>query len=249
MTTLCKPSTRFVPLYPSSIFLKTIDIATNFGKTPTMRREKQTGFALLEDNNIKVFGGSLLTSNPKLKRPISIKKSSHLVMRSLLAKGSRSLLKFDREIRNIVNRQSKRHGVKVYRMANAGDHLHMMILPRSRRAYQAFIRSISGLIARLVTGVERGPATSEYEFRKDQKARFWEKRPFTRIVQWGRDHKETMAYLLRNKFEALGFIPYKIRNKAQRAKFIERELIAQSTAATARHAIGCSLVLKSWEPD
>ncbi len=187
-----------------------------------MRREKQTGFAILEDNNIKTFGGSNLTSNPKMKRPISLKRSSHLVMRSLFAKGAQSFLKFDREIQNIINRQSKQHGVRVYRLANAGNHIHMVIRPRSRRAYQAFIRSTTGLIARLVIGAQRGSAKN---------LKFWENRPFTRIVEWGQDYREIMAYLMRNKFEALGFIPYRIRNKHERVEALKKSVLRPFSTA------------------
>src|SRR5947207_3188167 len=115
-----------------------------------MRREKQLGFEILEGNKAKYIGGAyLLNSNAKEARPISVKKSSHLVMRSLHAKGQRSFLRFDETIQNTVRKQGKKFGVKVYRFANGGSHLHMIILPRSRVAFNAFIRSISGLIARL----------------------------------------------------------------------------------------------------
>lgn len=40
---------------------------------------------------------------------------------------------------------------------------------------------------------------------------FWEFRPFSRIVSWGRDFKTCVNYLKQNVLEALGFVPYKIR--------------------------------------
>ena len=167
-----------------------------------MKREKQTGFGLLEKNNMKLFGGSYLKSNPKIKRPLSTRKSAHLVLRSLLAKGPMSLLRFEREIRELVYKQGKKHGVKIYSFANAGNHLHFVILPSSRRAFNAFIRAISGVIARLVLGAERGSAKN---------IQFWEKRPFTRIVEWGREYTRVCGYLLQNTLEATGFIPYRPR--------------------------------------
>jgi hypothetical protein len=167
-----------------------------------MKRAKQLGFEILEGNNLKHFGGTYLTSNPKEKRPLSLKKSSHLVMRSLLAKGPNSLLRHDEGIKKIVNRQAKRLGVKVYRLANGGNHLHMIFLPMSRRAFNAFIRAISGLIARLVLKAERG---------EPKGLQFWEKRPFTRIVEWGRGFRIACDYLAQNTLEALGFISYQPR--------------------------------------
>src|SRR5262245_31353704 len=114
-----------------------------------MKRIKQLGFEILEGKNVKHFGGAYLgNSNPKEKRIISTNKSMHLVLRSLLAKGARSFLKFDKRIWEIVDSQAKHFGVKIYRKANGGNHLHLIVLPRSRRAFNGFIRSISGLIAR-----------------------------------------------------------------------------------------------------
>jgi hypothetical protein len=163
---------------------------------------KQLGFEILERNNLKVFGGAHLKGNPKHKRPISIKKSSHLVMRSVLAKGPHSFLRFDKKVRAIVNKQASKFGVKVYSLANAGNHLHLIVLPRSRYAYNGFIRSTTGLIARLVLGAEKA---------SPKNMQFWEKRPFTRIVEWGRDFKRVTDYLQQNTLEALGFIEYKPR--------------------------------------
>ena len=40
---------------------------------------------------------------------------------------------------------------------------------------------------------------------------FWEFRPFSRIVNWGRDFKNCVQYLKKNVLEALGFVPYKPR--------------------------------------
>ena len=176
-----------------------------------MKTSKQMGFEILEGNNLKHFGGAYLKKgNPKEKRPVSIKKSMHLVMRSLLAKGPLSLLKEDKRIQQLIRQQGQRFRVKIYRIANGGNHLHLIILPRSRVAFNAFIRSISGLIARLVLGAQRGdPKLGQNK--KNENHRFWEKRPFTRIVEWGRDYKRACDYLLQNTLEALAFIDYKPR--------------------------------------
>jgi hypothetical protein len=229
-----------------------------------MNRNKQLGFEILEAKNMKFFGGShLKNSNPKTARPISTKRSMHLVMHSSKAKGSYSFLKFYSEIQLIINTQAKAFGVKVYRQANAGNHLHLIVLPRSREAFNGFIRAISGLIPRLVLGVERGSGRSvltknkliskslensramssqhyraispqnskirskdeiEVKFKDEAKSNsnsnsitkvshvsFWNKRPFTRIVEWGREFKSVSRYLLQNTLEAFGFIPYQPR--------------------------------------
>ena len=41
--------------------------------------------------------------------------------------------------------------------------------------------------------------------------KFWDARPFTRIVEWGRDFKNFGFYILQNTLEATGFMPYQPR--------------------------------------
>ncbi len=152
----------------------------------------------------KDFGGNLVKGNAREQRPLSIKKPVHLVMRSSLAKGEKSFLhpKRSPQVREIVYRTGKNQGVKIYRFANSGNHLHLVILPTSRAAYFRFIRAISGRLARLVLGAERGRARG---------IKFWDALPFTRILEWGRDYHRTCLYLRQNVLEAMGFIPYRER--------------------------------------
>jgi hypothetical protein len=200
--------------------------------------------ACLSCPGVKHFGGAYLKkSNPKKARPISTKRSMHLVLRSSRATGGRSLLRKSRQIFEIVYAQAKLHGVKIYRYANAGNHLHLVIMPRSVVAFKKFVRATSGLIARLILGVERGRARFPksiqpknpksinqlpVDHRKAEASsflsktspslktsrayiKFWDQRPFTRIVEWGRDFKNACSYLMQNTLEAIGFLEYKTR--------------------------------------
>jgi len=170
-----------------------------------MRTPKQLFLVNFNMKSQKHFGGAYLkNSNPKEKRPISTKKAMHLVLRSTLATGPKSLLRNNKKASEIIYKQAKACGVKVYRFANAGNHLHLVILPASRIAFQTFVRSITGLIARFILKAEKGSAKA---------IQFWDKRPFTRILEWGKDFKISCDYLLQNTLEALGFTPYKPRKK------------------------------------
>lgn len=162
---------------------------------------KQPLFPEFERLKIKDFGGSLIKGNAREQRPISVKRPLHLVMRSSLAKGERSFLnpKRSRIIRELIHRSANDHGVKIYRFANSGNHLHFILLPGSRAAFMRFIRSISGVIARVTLGAQRGKALG---------IKFWDARPFTRILEWGKDYRRACNYLKQNILEALGFIPY-----------------------------------------
>src|SRR6476659_5055994 len=108
-------------------------------------------FPELEKLKVKDFGGALVKGNPREARPISTKRPLHLVMRSSMAVGQRSFLLSNRArvIKELIHRVGKASGVKVYRYANSGNHLHLIVLPASRNAYMKFVRTISGLIARL----------------------------------------------------------------------------------------------------
>ena len=143
------------------------------------------------------FGGAKFSSyNPNSSRPLAVKTPIHVVMRSPMAKGHLSLLFFDKEIRKIIKKQSEAAGVKVYDFANAGNHLHFVCSLSRVDGWKQFIRALSGLIARLVLKAERGCAVG---------AKFWEGRPWTRILTWGRAYKTVKKYLAFNKTEAFGF--------------------------------------------
>ncbi len=162
-------------------------------------KEMKHGFSILESKNSSRFGGSLLNSNPKMKRPISTHKPMHLVIRSTKAIGSLSFLKISRKIDLILSTQSKSSGVKIMRRANAGNHIHLVILPQSRASYVRFIRAVTGLIARQVLAKSRKTLDI---------TKFWDKRPFTRFVEWGTDLGNVFRYLKLNTLEALGFFDY-----------------------------------------
>jgi REP element-mobilizing transposase RayT len=136
----------------------------------------------------------------------------HLVLRSSQARGERSFLRPGRArlIERLVRKQAREKGVRIYRFANSGNHLHLLVLPRSRRDYRAFVRAISGLIARLALGAERGRP------KQAQGGRFWDARPYTRIVEWGRAFHVACSYVRLNQLEASGFWPYRERGRARK---------------------------------
>lgn len=145
------------------------------------------------------------------------KKALHLVLRSSHATGARSFKneKYEACIWEIVSHHAKRTGISIYEYANGGNHLHLLIRAKHREDYIAFIRIISGLIARIVGRSERG---------KPLKNKFWDARPFSRVVSFARkEFRSAKAYLLRNNLEAIGWLPYLPRN--QRLPYEMREML------------------------
>jgi REP element-mobilizing transposase RayT len=171
-----------------------------------MHGPRQPYFPLLAGLGVRDFGGSLLKGNPRDARPLAAKRPIHVVMRSSLACGPLSLLSPVRakRIEATVRGLAKAKGIRLYRYANAGNHLHLLVLAPTRPAFKAYLRALTGIVARITLSAQRGSA---------QGKKFWDARPFTRIVEWGRDFRGVAGYLLRNTLEAIGFIPYQPRGR------------------------------------
>jgi REP element-mobilizing transposase RayT len=163
---------------------------------------------LFLDNTFKttsVFGGDLLKSaNARCARPISTREAMHIVLRSSQAKGKLSMLEKSRadRIDKLIKKHAKKFEVKIYQYANVGNHIHLLVLASHRDFFKYFLRTISGFIARIVLGAERGSA---------KKTKFWDQRPWSRFVQWNKDFKGVKKYVVQNFNEAMGFVAYKTR--------------------------------------
>ena len=123
-----------------------------------------------------VFGGSLLKGNAKKARFIPRTIPVHITLKSEMATGAYSMLLHDRYIRELIQRQAKLAGVKLYDFVNVGNHIHILARCHNRFLYRRFIRSITGIIARRVIGAERGSAKG---------LKFWSYRPYTKLIAAG----------------------------------------------------------------
>jgi hypothetical protein len=86
---------------------------------------------------------------------------------------------------------AKRFGVRVYDFANVGTHLHLVIRVRCRPAFQGFLRSFAGIVARRVTGACRGRPSG----------RFFAGLAWSRVASWGKDYWRLRHYVFRNRIE------------------------------------------------
>ncbi len=146
------------------------------------------------------FGGSLLVGKRKGVRPISSKHALHLILKASRAKGSQSFLKHHKQIQYQLDKQAKKFGIRIYQYSNVGNHLHFLIRIHSRREYKKFIRAISSLI--------QGIVTKTLGANQKSKEIFWDFRPFSRVVSWGRDFRMAAEYVIKNTLEVLGLVPY-----------------------------------------
>ena len=151
---------------------------------------RQTGFDFIR-NYKKEFGGSLLTGKRKTARPLSFKNPTHLILKST---GSNCFVPDSRKIESLINSQANKYGIKLYKFSLNWSHIHMVMLLPSKKAYLAFIRTLTSLLVSLLSKLKG----------KNLKGLF-DLRPFTRILSWGRDFKNVLNYHELNDMEARGF--------------------------------------------
>jgi len=158
--------------------------------------------SLLKSEN-KSYGGELLKTRKgrSYSRPLSTKETIHLVLRSTKAKGVWSFRYGNNpsKIRSIAEKFSQKYGVKILSLANVGNHLHFQIKLSNRYAYKPFIRALTASIAMTITQTSRWKP-----LKKEPSDRFWDYRPFTRIVQGLRAFLNLRDYIRINQLEGFG---------------------------------------------
>lgn len=157
----------------------------------------------------KSYGGELRKKGKNRgARPLATKTSMHLVLRSSKARGSWSFSnpKNKAKVRFFVEKQSRKYGVHVLSFANVGNHLHLQIQLTSRALYRPFIRGLTAGIAILVAGTTKNRPLDSLAGTPENgvRARFWDYRPFTRILTSFREFLSVKDYIYINQLEGLG---------------------------------------------
>jgi len=161
---------------------------------------KQTKlFKKMNSHKQSRFGGSLLKgSHPKTKRPFLPHLALHVVlkMNPKICDESdpkvftrKSLFVFMNEIDSVLQEQSRRHKIRVLGAANSGNHLHLVIQAPSKEHLTSFLKAFSGRVAQIVQGEKLEKS------RKSFKEKFWEARPYSRLVSFGTDLKGLLRYI------------------------------------------------------
>jgi REP element-mobilizing transposase RayT len=158
-------------------------------------KRKQLGLFSYEKSGTE-HGGETGKGKRKRARPIATRKPMHLVLRASRAVGDWNFLrKKNREqIEQILELISKRYGVKIIRFQNVGNHLHLLVLGKSRVLLQSFLRTLPAKIALAITQAKKG----------NPQGRFFDEILFSRVVEWGRDLDRIVRYFRKNEFEAAG---------------------------------------------
>lgn len=176
----------------SSKFLKT--------RSSKIKRPKQ--LVLLKAPPL-AYGGDLLKTRKGRSgpRPISTRDSIHLVLRSSKAKGKWSFRapQNQQKIAAIVQRFAIKHHIKILSFANVGNHLHLHIQLLQLHSYRKFIRAITSAIAMTITGVSRWKKSEQ-----STSPKFWDYRPFTRVVRSYKAVLNLKDYIEINRWEGFG---------------------------------------------
>lgn len=164
-----------------------------------MSRARQLTFLKgksFKKENRKEHGGEIAHGRRKEYRPFDPKRSMHLVLRASRAKGEYSMLKvrFEKRIRTLIYRHARLNDIRIRQYANGGNHLHMLIQARKVEGFRRFLRTVAGIVPRLVTGARKGNA----------QGRFWDALAYTRVVDWGRAYVSAKFYVIMNELESAG---------------------------------------------
>lgn len=155
---------------------------------------KQLGFKELRRQT--EFGGDLLKGKRKGRRPFSRKSAIHVTFRT---KASVFLPSERKMISVLVRKLAYKRQLRIYETSINSNHLHLLLRSPSRKLFQDFLRELSIKIVMGITGARKG---------KSLLSNFWNSRPWSRIVDWGRSFQNARNYVFRNQLETKYLIPY-----------------------------------------
>lgn len=168
------------------------------------------------------YGGSLRNTRKGRMgpRPLATKQEIHLILRSSKAKDAWSFLipKNRKIIDGILRKFALKYGVNIISLANVGNHMHLRILLASLLTYKPFIRAVTSSIATSITGSNLWRVrlvhkevqaelnlTQTNSDKKESSTKFWDYRPFTRVIIGYRNLLNLRKYIRINQLEGGGF--------------------------------------------
>jgi REP element-mobilizing transposase RayT len=148
-------------------------------------------------------GGDIRKGKRKLARPFDRKRAMHVTLRSERAIGAWSLLRLEkaRSIKTLAYKLARENDVRIYQFANSGNHLHLLLKAKDHSGFKRFLRTLTALTSRLVTGAKKGNPVGK----------FWDSLAWSEIVNWGRHFFSVRYYVIQNELEAEGLLRYKPR--------------------------------------
>jgi REP element-mobilizing transposase RayT len=151
---------------------------------------------------MKAYGGELRKkAKNRGHRPLVFRSGTvHLCLRSTKAVGRHSFLSpsIKKPVEDFVRSFSTRKGVQLLSYANVGNHIHLHVKLINTTLYRAWIRGLSSGLAMMAMGLEG------FKKLRDQGKKFWDQRPFSRVIQSFKHFLTTKAYIEINILEGMG---------------------------------------------
>lgn len=195
-----------------------------------MSKSKQLSF-FPKKKQRREHGGSLAVGKRRSARPLNLKQTHHITMKSHHAIGAKSLFRHKKMILGLFKKFSIRFNVKVIEYAIQGNHMHLLVKAQNREGLQNFFRVIAGHSAQKIlqksplvqavnhhaggapargVGKDKVLKNKRQGCKKNQR-RFWSYLLYSRIVSWGRDFQAVVSYIQKNTLELLQVIAYQPR--------------------------------------
>ncbi len=139
-------------------------------------------------------GGTTGIGRRKLERPLGKRNWLHLVLKSDKAVGKLSFLGAKNKIivEKIIMDKARKFGVIIADIANVGNHIHLKVRITTRELFQKFLKSVTALIARKVTGAKKGRPFGK----------FWQGLAYTRVLKSYLEELNLKGYFTANRSEA-----------------------------------------------
>ncbi|MGE4131874.1 MAG: transposase [Bdellovibrionales bacterium] len=167
------------------------------------------------------YGGAL--SYRKLPRPFAKDKLVHGVFKAKID-GVLRFTKHQVTVRQVIDRASRRYGVKIKDIAIHHNHIHLLWYTRSKEAHTRFIRLFAAELGRYYARLRR-----KYRIKPGP---LWLARPFTRLVAWGKRSLAAVThYIRKNRDEVMGFVAYIPRRHALNRFLSQWEILIRQSSA------------------
>lgn len=183
-----------------------------------------TSSSLKYQQNATAYGGTLRKKRAGRIGPRALSKnySMHLVVRSSQARNEWSFFhkKNRLKIHAIIKKHAQKNKIQVISMANVGNHIHLhirLLEAKYRKSYCRFIRSFTGEIALWITRIARDTAPERNTARIarnvtpiarrtiQNKKKFWDHRPFSRLIIGKKQFLTIKDYMQVNILEGQGW--------------------------------------------
>ena len=154
-------------------------------------KQIQFGFAHINPTSLKIFGGETLIGKRKTARPLSDKKTIHLILKSNSVK---VFTPTNKSLKRLIYNLAEKYSIKIYELALNHNHIHFVLRLKNKELYKFFIRELTSKMALAIR--KKLPHVKT----------ILSLRPYSRILEWGKDFENVVDYIILNIEESMGWI-------------------------------------------